>query len=274
MRSLCVITNDDGIDSAGLPVLATAARSAGYEVVIAAPAAESSGSSAAMTTAARGRITVTRADLPGLAEIPAYAVQAAPAFIAFTAVRGAFSHVPGLLLAGVNKGPNTGRAILHSGTVGAAMTAAIHGTRAAAFSLACNADDDGSRLHWATAAVVAEQVVPWVAALPPGTLLNVNVPNVPASRLRGIRYGPLAPVGAFELTLEATAREYLQVTVTDPAVMPPIGTDAALLADCFASVSPVAPLCEPPGSFLPWPVAAPQRMAVSAQDEHRAAGSR
>lgn len=256
MRPLCVITNDDGIDSAGLHVLAAAARAAGYEVVVVAPAAETSGSSAAMTTAASDRITVAPVQLPGLAENPAYAVHAAPAFIAFTAVRGAFSQVPELLLAGVNKGPNTGRAILHSGTVGAAMTASMHGTCAAAFSLACNADDDGSGLHWATAGIVAEQVIPWAARMPPGTLLNVNVPNVPAGQLRGIRRGPLAPVGAFELTLEATARDHLQTTVTGPAAAPPAGTDAALLADCFASVSPVAPLCELAESFVPWLAAA------------------
>jgi 5'-nucleotidase len=256
VRPICVITNDDGIDSVGLHVLAAAARAAGYEVVVVAPADEMSGTSAAMTTAASDRITVAPVQLPGLPEITAYAVQAAPAFIAFTAVRGAFSQVPELLLSGINKGPNTGRSILHSGTVGAAMTATIHGTRAAAFSLACNAGDDGSGLHWATAATVAEQVIPWAARMPPGTLLNVNVPNVPACQLRGVRRGPLAPVGAFELTLDATARDSLQVAVAGPATAPPAGTDAALLADCFASVSPVAPLCEPAESFAPWLAAA------------------
>jgi 5'-nucleotidase len=256
VRPFCVITNDDGIHSAGLPILAAAARAAGYEVVIVAPAAEMSGSSAAMTTAASGPITVAPVQLAGLADIPAYAIQAAPAFIAFSAVRGAFGQVPELLLAGINKGANTGLAILHSGTVGAAMTATLHGTRAAAFSLACNADDSGPGLHWATAAMVAEQAIPWAARIPPGTLLNVNVPNVPGGRLRGIRPGPLAPVGAFDLTLQETARDSLQVTVADPAIAPPAGTDAALLADCFASVSPVAPLCEPAESLVPWLAAA------------------
>jgi 5'-nucleotidase len=264
VRPFCVITNDDGIDSTGLHVLAAAARAAGYEVVIVAPAAETSGSGAGMTTAAGGRITVAPVQLPGLAEIPAYAVQAAPAFIAFSAVRGAFSQVPELLLAGINKGPNTGRAILHSGTVGAAMTATLHGNCAAAFSLACNADDEGSGLHWTTAAIVAKQVIPWASRMPTGTMLNVNVPNVPARQLRGIRPGPLAPVGAFELTLEATARDSLQVTVADPATAPPAGTDAALLADRFASVSPVAPLCEPGESVVPW-LAAACRAAGSGQ---------
>jgi 5'-nucleotidase len=136
------------------------------------------------------------------------------------------------------------------------MTATLHGTCAAAFSLACNADDDGSALHWATAAMVARQVIPWAARMPPGTLLNVNVPNVPAYQPRGIRRGPLAPAGAFELTLDATAQDSLQVAVTGPATAPPAGTDAALLADRFASVSPVAPLCEPAESFAPWLAAA------------------
>jgi 5'-nucleotidase len=246
MSPACVVTNDDGIDSTGLHVLANAAISAGCAVVVAGPATEASGTSAAMTSADGDRISAVRVRLPELADVPAYAVRAAPAFIAFTALRGAFGPVPEILLSGVNRGPNTGRAILHSGTVGAAMTAAVAGTRAAAFSLACDAADADSDLCWATAARVAEHVIPQVATLPAGMLLNVNVPNVPVAELHGIRRGPLAPVGAFQLTVEATARALLPVTVGDPAEEPPPGTDAALLAEGFASVTAVVPLWEPP----------------------------
>ena len=131
-----VVTNDDGIDSPGLHELAAAAAALGHAVVVAAPAAEASGSGAAMSGAGPGaRITLDRRVLPGLGGIPGYAVRSAPAFIAFAAAHQAFGGRPGLLLSGINRGPNTGLAVLHSGTVGAALTAANHGIPAAAFSL-------------------------------------------------------------------------------------------------------------------------------------------
>jgi 5'-nucleotidase len=122
-----VVTNDDGIGSEGLRMLAGAAVRAGWDVVVAAPDRQASGSGAAMTAVqADGQVVVERHRLPGIETVPAYAVQAAPGFIAFTAVRGAFGRRPDYLLSGINLGPNTGQAVLHSGTVGAAMTAATH----------------------------------------------------------------------------------------------------------------------------------------------------
>ena len=71
-----LITNDDGIDAPGLCVLAQAAVSAGFDVTVAAPAAQSSGSSASiMATESDGRIAVERRTLPDLPEIEAFAVQ-------------------------------------------------------------------------------------------------------------------------------------------------------------------------------------------------------
>src|ERR1035441_6498300 len=85
-----VVTNDDGIDSAGLRLLAAAALRTGCKVLVAAPDHQASGSSAAMTAVRDdGRIVMERRKLAGLDTVPAYAVQAAPAFIAFTAVREA-----------------------------------------------------------------------------------------------------------------------------------------------------------------------------------------
>ena len=113
-----VITNDDGIGSEGLRVLARAAVKAGWDVVVAAPERQASGSGAAMTAErADGRVIAERHTLPGLAGVPAYAIQASPAFIAYAAVRGAFGPRPDYLLSGINLGPNTGHLVLHSGTV-------------------------------------------------------------------------------------------------------------------------------------------------------------
>jgi 5'-nucleotidase len=251
-RRTCVVTNDDGVGSEGLRLLATVAVSAGLDVVVAAPDGEASGSSAAMTaTTADGRVKVRRIELAGLDGAPAYAVAAVPAFIAFTAVRGAFGPSPAVLLSGINHGPNTGTAILHSGTVGAALTAADAGVPAAAFSLATG--PGGAPAEWETATQVAAEVLPVLPDQRPGVVLNVNVPNVPPSALRGIRCGSLAPAGAVNLNLSGATEEYLQVTLHHNADKPPKGSDSALLAAGYATVTPVLGICEATCASLPWP---------------------
>src|SRR5215472_162119 len=185
VRSSLLVTNDDGIRSEGLRQLAIAATQSDFDVLVAAPDQESSGSSAALSAVpADGRIMISRTELAGLPGVHTVAVDAAPAFIVFAALHGAFGPVPELVVSGINRGPNTGRAVLHSGTVGAAMTAAPYGMRTAAFSLDWR---DGAQTHWDTAAVVAAELLPGLRSQRPGVVLNVNVPNIPRSQLRGIR---------------------------------------------------------------------------------------
>lgn len=131
-----LITNDDGIDSPGLLHLAQAVVEAGLNVVVAAPASEFSGSSASITaTEEDGRILFERRSLDGLDGVSAYVVQAAPALITLLAAHGTFGTAPDLVLSGINRGANIGRAILHSGTVGAALTGGVNGGKAMAVSL-------------------------------------------------------------------------------------------------------------------------------------------
>ena len=131
-----LVTNDDGIDAPGIRFLARALADAGEDVVVAAPSQEASGMSAAMTAVEdEGRIVVTSHELDGLAGVEAYGVAGSPAFIALIASRGAFGPAPDLVFSGINRGANAGVAVLHSGTVGAAFTAAENGARALAVSL-------------------------------------------------------------------------------------------------------------------------------------------
>jgi 5'-nucleotidase len=258
-RPRVIVTNDDGIDSAGLWQLAAAAAAAGLDVLVAAPDSEASGSGTAMSAVQDGgRVKVERRELPGAAAaIPAYAVRATPAFIAFLAARGAFGFRPRFVLSGINRGPNTGRAVLHSGTVGAALTAASHGITAAAFSLNSHEADD--KLEWATAAQVAGQVI---AVLPElsapeqvsAIVLNVNVPNVPPGRLAGIRRASLAPAGAVQAAVAGPDEGYLQIHLPGPHAEPPPGSDSAVLASGYASVTALqGGVCEASPDRLPWP---------------------
>ncbi|MEU5842417.1 5'/3'-nucleotidase SurE [Rhodococcus sp. NPDC047139] len=193
MRAL--IVNDDGIDSPGLLLLARVAVDAGFDVQVAAPHVERSGASASLTALQdEGKLLLSRRPLDGLPDVESYAVEASPALITFLAAYRAFGPEPDIVLSGINLGPNTGHAILHSGTVGAALTAASHGARAVALSL--NGTEPS---QWETAELVAQRALDWaVEHSRPGTVLNVNIPDIPIHELRGLRSAPLAEFGAVQ----------------------------------------------------------------------------
>ena len=131
-----LITNDEGIESPGLWALAVAARDAGLEVVVAAPHRDSSGvGTSVLSVQDGGRTEVHARELPGLSGVEAWAVEGHPAYIVHAAGRGWLDPAPDVVLSGINVGANVGHAVLHSGTVGAALTAARHGWRGLAVSL-------------------------------------------------------------------------------------------------------------------------------------------
>jgi 5'-nucleotidase len=235
-----LITNDDGVASEGIRRLALVAREAGLEVVVAAPQHESSGCSAGLTAVeSGGRVVVEERTLAGLDGVPVYGVAALPAFIALIGTRGAFGRPPDYVLTGINRGPNTGHAILHSGTVGAALTAVANGCPAMAVSL-----DVGDQWEWDTAAEVAASALPLLLETTEPVALNVNAPPVPLSELRGFRRAALASFGAVQTNISEVGAGYVAVSITDiDAALEP-GTDEALLADGYATVTPLVPVCE------------------------------
>lgn len=239
MRAL--ITNDDGIDSRGIHTLTRVALSAGLEVTVAAPHAERSGSSAALSALGEGgRLLVERHELDGFDGVPALAVQASPAMIVFTAARGAFGEPPEIVLSGINHGPNTGRAILHSGTVGAALTAAAHDLPALAVSLATDRPT-----HWDTGAQVAAHALDWfLAKVHQPYVLNVNVPDIPPDRLRGLRAGGLAGFGAVQANIGERGQGFVAMTLEIIDDAPEPDTDVALLRQGYASATVLQAPCE------------------------------
>jgi 5'-nucleotidase len=240
MRERTLVVNDDGVGSPGIRHLAQVAREAGLDVVVAAPLRESSGSSAALTASqVDGRIVVERQSFDGLDGVPVYGVDAAPGFIALIASRGAFGPPPALVLSGINRGLNTGHAVLHSGTVGAAMTGRVNECRALALSL-----DAGDQMQWDTARAVAREAIEWIRTLDAPLVLNVNVPNVPVADLRGVQQGELARFGAVQTTIAEIGEGFVRLGVADEAAHFEPGSDAALVAAGYASVTALRPLCD------------------------------
>ena len=257
-----LITNDDGIAAPGIRWLAEAAVERGLDVVVAAPAAEASGTSAGMTAVEdNGRVVVEPRVLENLPDVQSYGVAGSPGFITLIAIHGAFGPPPTVVLSGVNRGANAGRAILHSGTVGAAFTAAANGCRAMAVSLdvlsatsatagsggaaVAEADlvSDDSR-HWSTAARVALDMLPRLTSAPLECVLNVNSPDIPYEQLRGVRRGTLSGFGQVQMTVAEAGHGYIQTALEESGQPVEPGTDVAWLAQGYASVSAVRAIAE------------------------------
>jgi 5'-nucleotidase len=238
--------------------------------VVAAPRDESSGFSAALTAISdKGRIVYDRVSLPGLDNIPAFSVAASPGYIAVLAGLGTFGQPPEVVLSGINRGANAGHAVLHSGTVGAALTAANNGTRAIAVSLdvlspasasslsggaaiaAVDLADDEAR-NWATAGTYARRLLPTLLGLPPGTVLNLNVPDLPEARILGLRQATLAAFGQVQIAVAESGEDYVRTSIEENGARLVPGTDLALLADGYAAVTPLRPLSEAADLTLTW----------------------
>jgi len=169
--------------------------------------------------------------LPG---VPAFAVDAPPALIVIIGRLGAFGDEPDVVVSGINPGPNTGRSTLHSGTVGAALTAANMGLSGLAVSVGA-----GNPIHYDTAATVGASALGWVAASPPKTVLNVNVPNLPLAELRGVQPARLAPFGTVRTTLGETIDGRLQVELRETDDELDSDTDTALVVAGYVAVTPL-----------------------------------
>lgn len=215
--SLVLVTNDDGIDSPGLSALALELESRGFDVLVAAPATNMSGASAAIGPT-DPHTPARRVAMPGLRG-RAYAVQAPPAMIVIAALNGAFGPVPTAVASGVNAGVNIGRAILHSGTVGAALT----GQNLGLPSLAVSVEVGGSR---ELAAACGVDAFIDILAMPRPTLANVNVPasaTIDSERV-SVR---LAKFGAVTAAITSEVLDF-QLTI-DPSALDEPGTDGAAL---------------------------------------------
>ncbi|MCX6512250.1 MAG: 5'/3'-nucleotidase SurE [Actinobacteria bacterium] len=190
-----LITNDDGVRAPGIEALAIAtgkwAQAAGHEVFVVAPLENMSGASAAVGDVyAMEELAYERHEIAGAPMVEAYGLAAAPALCVITAVRGGFGPPPDLVLSGINLGVNVGRSVLHSGTVGAVLTAAQLGLSGLAVSLQAS-----NGYPFATAADAAVALLPALLAAPGLSTWNLNVPAAAPAELKGIRSGRISTAG-------------------------------------------------------------------------------
>lgn len=173
MRSLILITNDDGIHAPGIRALAAALEPKG-EVHVVAPDRE--------VSACAQSLTLTRPLRVETIEPFRHAVDGTPADCVNLAIVKLLPRRPDLVVSGINRGANLGEDVFYSGTVGGAREGTFYGVPSIAVSLATRAEPDftqAAAFAARLAAVVLEK------GLPERTLLNVNVP---AGRPKGVAF--------------------------------------------------------------------------------------
>ena len=190
-----LMTNDDGVFSPGIAAMArglAAAFGVRHDLMVVAPLTDHSGAGAAVGPVyERESIPYEAVEIPGLDDVPVYGIDGPPALAVILACIEGFGPRPDLVVSGINHGLNTGRSALHSGTVGATLTSAQFGIRGLAVSIAWGRDP----VPWETPVQLAAGIVPALAAMPPATVLSLNVPAVPMDALRGLRHGELGTIG-------------------------------------------------------------------------------
>jgi 5'-nucleotidase len=265
-----LITNDDGVNAPGISALARAARTTGHDLVIVAPLGDHSGAGAAVGPVhQREGVAYESFTLSGIEDVPTFGVDGPPALATILACLGSFGPTPDLVLSGINHGANLGRSALHSGTIGATLTGAQFALRGLAVSIRWGEEP----IPWDSPAAIAMALLPHLLSTPPGTVWNLNVPDVPLEAVRGVRHGRLGRTGTIrsalrqdgsdippgdrpELALPPLGAGVLQLGLSMPGVNAPAGapvlddedlvTDAELVSANFASLTALVGVREGP----------------------------
>ncbi|HHI9905996.1 TPA: 5'/3'-nucleotidase SurE, partial [Legionella pneumophila] len=170
-----LVSNDDGVLAPGIKILANELSTLG-EVKVVAPDRNRSGASNSLTLTQPLRVKQL--------DNGYYSVDGTPTDCVHLALTGFLEPIADIVVSGINEGANLGDDVLYSGTVAAAMEGRYLGLPAIAISMV------GDNIqYYETAAIIAKQLVIKLSAnkLPSQTILNVNVPDLPLSQIRGLQ---------------------------------------------------------------------------------------
>jgi len=181
-----LISNDDGIESQGILLLAEALKDLG-QVTVVAPHRERSTSGHSLTLHKPLRCYEVKPHH--------FAISGTPADCVYMGTRFILKEKPDIIISGINCGANLGNDIYYSGTVAAAREGAYWGVKAIAFSLCLDKDfsKNNKPYYWDTATQFAKLFVPLALGkdYPINNLLNVNIPNLPHSEIKGVKTSKL-----------------------------------------------------------------------------------
>jgi 5'-nucleotidase len=168
-----------------------------------------------------------------------YSVNGTPTDCVNIAVKGLLKEVPKLVVSGINKGPNMGDDVTYSGTVAGAIEALILGVPSFAVSLSAR-----ENFRFAEAAEVSLQVARMVLSqgLPKGTLLNVNVPNLSVTDMKGTVITRLGKRIYHQMTVERVdprGKKYYWIGGGEPEWERDAGTDFDAVDKGMVSITPL-----------------------------------
>ena len=225
-----LVSNDDGYLATGINVL-TAALEEVADVVVVAPDRNRSAASNSLTLKVPLRVSEVAPDR--------YKVDGTPSDCVHLALTGFLDFVPDLVVSGINHGANLGDDVIYSGTVAAAMEGRFLGLPTIAVSLVGN-----ELQHFETAAAIASELVQKIerAPLASDVVLNLNVPNIALSELRGVQATRLGFRHKSEQILKDTdpyGRPIYWVGPAGEGQDAGEGTDFFAVKQGFASVTPL-----------------------------------
>jgi|AGTN01.1.fsa_nt_gi 5''/3''-nucleotidase SurE len=231
-----LIVNDDGIHARGILTLAKK-LSQKHEVTVVAPDSERSATSHSITI--YRPLRVREAALSGLEGVACYTIDGLPADCTKIGVAYVMKSGIDLVVAGINHGPNMGSDVLYSGTVAAAMDAALMGYNALAVSC-CNA----CPAHLETAAEIASRVVDSgiFGEKPYDVLYNLNVPDLPLEQIKGIkavRQSRMMSIDEADVRSDPRGREYVWLASRFTEERSDEETDVTAISEGFAAITPM-----------------------------------
>jgi 5'-nucleotidase len=228
-----LVSNDDGVEAPGIRVLAEGLRAAGHEVTVVAPDRDRSGASNSLTLDSPIRVRE-------IAE-RVWRVGGTPTDCVHLALTGLLAEDPDIVVSGINSAANLGDDVIYSGTVAAAMEGRFLGLPAIAMSLVTG---ESSGRNYDTAARAALEITArlLVDPLPADTILNVNVPDLPWSEIRGYQASRLGNRHRAEpciRQLDPRGRPIWWIGPPGEAADAGPGTDFHAVRDGYISITPI-----------------------------------
>ncbi|HWN85278.1 MAG TPA: 5'/3'-nucleotidase SurE [Vicinamibacterales bacterium] len=232
-----LVSNDDGVRAPGIAAVAQVLQAIG-DVSIVAPAENQSGKGHSIVTSE----PVYRDDLTLPNGMKAIGLTATPATTVNIAIRNILRPRPDLVVSGINRGYNLAYSGYLAGTVGAAREGAIHGVPAIAASLTDAATPSDLVAAAEEVLGVARRVKQF--GLPAGTMLNVNIPRVPAGGFKGYLVTTQARAKSGDESFAETKHPGSGRTIywnvfKEGAGSAPEGTDAWAVENGYVSVTPM-----------------------------------
>ena len=230
-----VITNDDGINSTGLITLAQAI-SAIANVTVVAPDRERSATAHAITM--HKPLRVEKTDIPGCKAL-GYKVNGTPSDCVKLALEALLKDAPDFVLSGINRGANLGTDVIYSGTVSAAIEAALLGVPAIALAVTSHGN-----IEFDYAANFAKNLCQQISkqSFPKDTLLNVNIPYIEPDKIAGIAVTHLGSIrykNSFEKRTDPRGKVYYWLAGEAIKDDNDNGSDVWAIKNNYISITPI-----------------------------------